>query len=125
MTQNKALIQRLQEAMEGSRELDCAIARAFDWTYNRDVEYCWRPPSESALKVSFQSIPAFSTSIDAAMTLVPEGFWLHLSSFTSDIPERGSVHLYGNRGLGDDYPADAATPALALCIAALSAKEDV
>lgn len=56
----------------------------------------------------------YTASLDAAMTLVPEGY-----EATIDISmARSTVHLFGGDPLAS---ATAATPALALCAAALRA----
>ena len=64
----------------------------------------------------------FSASIDAALTLIDPTWFFHLSRFSPEIDGRGQAHVYPNRGLGDDFEAEAATPALALCAAALKAR---
>jgi hypothetical protein len=60
----------------------------------------------------------FTASLDAAMTLVPEGFdWIigHTNSGLTIHAEVG--------GRGGEYQRFAATPALALCAAALRARD--
>lgn len=70
--------------------------------------------------------PAYTASLDAALTLVPEGMvW---TVFTCDPPETdalfgalvGQRPSYGPLSM-NRYRGSAATPALALCIAALRA----
>ena len=86
------LIARLEAAKEGSRELDIAIFRAI--TDKPRI----RPP--------------FSTSLDAALTLVPERCpWA--------VESAGVVELGTVNGPVEGF---AATPALALCIACLRAR---
>ena len=58
MTSKNELIKRLEAATEGSRELDKEIAEAFGW-----VHECMNSDTH----------PHLTTSIDAALTLVPEG----------------------------------------------------
>lgn len=58
-------------------------------------------------------LPPFTRSLDAALTLVPEGCGISLVRFTGQ--ERSSVMVGGSIGY-------AATPALALCVAALRAR---
>lgn len=88
------LIARLEAATGPDRELDAEIADAVEFDPT-----CLHSP-------------AYTASIDAAMTLVP--------------PDTG---IWGVAKLGDQYTAHAgnpdhegATPALALCIAALRAR---
>lgn len=63
--------------------------------------------------------PAFTQSVDAAMSLVPEGWaWTLYSDASCEIgyePERGGL-------MNPEFQSDAATPALALCAAALRAR---
>jgi len=109
------LIQRLQESSEGSRELDSAISEIVRG-YPFDTE--------------FRQLygPAYTTSIDSAMTLVPEG-WV----ITDVIQRRPCAYQWewaatlgalinGNwryaKGCSKAAPG---TFAIALCIAALKA----
>lgn len=64
--------------------------------------------------------PPYTASIDSALTLVPEAFeFWHLSSYSDG---RAGVAIYAT-GCGRMWSCeDAATPALALCIAALKAR---
>lgn len=66
--------------------------------------------------------PNYLASLDAAMTLLDPTWFFHVSRFSPESDGRGKAHVYPNRGLGDDYEGDAATPALALCAAALRAR---
>ena len=99
------LIEKLEGATEGSRELDAEIHVAVGGT-----EF---------------TVPYYTTSIDAALTLVPEGrarrtiylpcgFW----------PYRVWVYRDAHRPLEQDSgaPVLGRTEALALCIAALRAR---
>jgi hypothetical protein len=123
-----ALIQRLQDASEGSRELDFAIFAALGTHVlekrNRDQKAWWYPSTGDGLRISnepwgyyYGSIPRFSTSIDAALTLVPEG--LGLAIFRAKVGGASRVEL--ENITGHEFFAEAATPALSLCIAALKA----
>ena len=90
-----ALVAELEKATEGSREFDAAI-------YIK-------------LQAPLGLIPHYTTSLDAALTLVPEGMaWTILS---------GALHAacVGDASTGNPV-TKAATPALALCIAALKAR---
>jgi hypothetical protein len=101
----KDLIQKLQDAREGTRELDAEIADLIwfrKWGKKRPKDIAAEP---------------VSTSIDAAMTLVPER-WMRFD-VDATAPDLGiDWVLHGpakmlSKGVGS-------TPALALCIAALS-----
>ena len=100
--------------LPGSRELDEAIALAVGWT-PLNGKYCgewWVDPRDGALKL----LPPFTTSIDAAVTLVPEGFrWSVVKcrrDATASVGPEGSVPARGS----------ARTAPLAICIAALRAR---
>ncbi len=90
------LIAELEAATEGSRALD--------------VKIC-----ESVAGLSFGK--KFTTNLTDALTLVPEGlcWWVEFG------PKAGGIAEVGT----DNGPTDgfAATPALALCIAALRARQ--
>ena len=95
-----ALISKLEAASEGSRELDGAV---FHVTYP-SVEYSdrleiWTYKGEHVL------LPHYTTSIDAALTLVPDGWtpWDLIARYCTP----------------SEFDA---APALAICIAALRAR---
>lgn len=101
----KELIERIEGAEEGSRELDYAIAQSVGLIQSKDGA------------VHFgQWWPYYTASLDAAMTLVPEGCKWQVST-----EEPGPWAWVGEPG--SDIPAImAATPALALAAAALKAR---
>lgn len=115
----RELIERLGRATEPDRIIDLDIARAIG------VEL--GPESEC-----FEPYPCYTSSIDAAMTLVPEGWFLHAAfENTKAIIYRGDQHdfidwnaalqhRYGGR---IRYAGSKANLALALCIAALKARD--
>ena len=101
-----ALIAALEAATVGSRELDERIALHVGWAVQPDGQ-------------AQAGIPAYSTSLDAALTLVPDGrtwrinsppLWLENGLFRANV-----INVSG-------HECDAATPALALCCAALRSK---
>lgn len=79
------LIKLLEGATEGSRDLDARIGYAVDLIAEGDlswrttVDRCgWEDAmrrSESHQNVWSSYLPHYSTSVDAALTLVPEGDW--------------------------------------------------
>lgn len=119
------IIKRLEAATEGSRELDARIGAVVS-----DYERTRQPTSSESVEPghfwegkapeSLQHAPHYTTSIDAALTLVPEGYrwrlWYHHTGYCgADIfPDKGGI-------LSKVH--DAPTAALALCIAALKARE--
>jgi len=144
------LIQRLQDATEGSRELDARIAYALGWRFNgfewneqhRDQPTLsneqfaeweimaggWKNPTQSEWPHpgdNKQEPPAFSSSIDAAMTLVPKGAGgeqlLTKITIAPLAMRRPPVNCEIIDTLtGRSWNGDAASPALALCIAELT-----
>ena len=118
------LIEKLEQAPEGSRELDVAI---------------WNATCADNPLARVTTLPAghhhYTTSIDAALTLVPEGWMIaSISKFIRRGEKRSGVMLIRTgdaekqlEQLADPWGAlprtEASTPALALCIAALKARE--
>lgn len=102
--------------------LEGHVARAVGWTHEaRGRERCkwWRHPSlpEYARR---DEPPQFLRSIDAALTLVPEGFeWSRHRGANGKM----TMQVDGPGQLG--HQAQGATPALALCIAALRARKAI
>lgn len=119
----KELIAKLEQATEGSRELDYAIRAALD------------PHGRYLTKWEEQAAAArFTASLDAALTLVPEGWSgrIYLSGTAAlwrGAPDLGAVCRSLARNETPREPelkitgsADSGSPALALCIAALKAR---
>ena len=108
-----SLISRLEAAEGPDRELDEDIGRAIGWAYQ--TYNSWRPPTPPHFHCP---LPEFTASLDAAVGLVQEGCnWCVGASPTA-------AYCYYE----DDENAlmswqHGATPALALCIAALKARE--
>lgn len=122
------LIARLEKATGPHRELDLRIARAHGW---RDCGAAWARPGETHSSV--WAPPAFTASIEAALTLVPEGWEYHISN-RAPAPHTGRAYVHNGEmqfiGGGmvrnpkyRGYETTASIPALALCIAALRARE--
>lgn len=80
-----SLIDRIEAATEGSRELDGDIALLVGWepTHDRQSTLKWSDTYPSCRerwigdRAPFNNwrVPHYSTSIDAALTLLPEGWW--------------------------------------------------
>ena len=97
------LIEKLERAEGPSRELDWAIS---------DVLFGQRLDA---------SIPPYTASIDAALMLVPEGvLW---SAEAWDTNRVYPAHVRASAWVLGALRSYAATPAIALCITALRAKE--
>jgi hypothetical protein len=117
-----ALAERCEQAAGADRELDVAIARALGWKplYRDDYSKWWPPAAvadarerkRSILHHPTQPLPKFTASLDAAVTLVPEGwFW--------EVRDDGVAWVTRPDG---GMPGTAAAPALALVAAALRAR---
>lgn len=145
------LIERLEKAQEGSRELDAAIrfVVAGDMTRCNYEERCWcenagKPDHDNENgcgkwlglydeRTSYPRnweedvrLPHYTTSLDAALSLVPEGMcWWIESEDDGPMGTRRPSAVVAKRGSNPFASTTifAATPALALTIAALKAKE--
>lgn len=131
----KSLIAKLEAATEGSRELDVEIFAEIDGRdLRRDGDVLLarsrKPPHDECVLMrwangvahEWQKTPHYTTSLDAALTLVPEGFDID-QIHKRQQPEMGGRMWYATiRGWSvfrSDYQR---TLPLALCIAALRAR---
>ena len=126
----EALITSLEQAGEGSRELDARVAGVFSHDVESDDgDFWWGPFDQQA-----ERVPDFTTSLDAALALasrvlpgwsyglfgeVGDGATASLTQPDVDIGG-GVIASPGLMGL-DEFEGEAATPALALCLAVLRA----
>jgi len=102
------LIERLEKAEGPSRELDEAIAKAV------------LPVSK--YYAAGVRIPAYTSSIDEALTLVPKGMpWMVRRSQPWDA-HHPYCAAYVQRAENHECAATAAAPAISICIAALRAR---
>lgn len=109
------LIARLEAAEGPDRELDAEIENLLAGGSDRDLEYIVSNGVEDTT-----APPRYTASIDAALTLVPEGWTWGIMHCAGAPPE---VCFYrAVCGVYSSIVAVAATPALALCIAALKAR---
>lgn len=135
------VISRLGAAKEGNADLDEAVALAIGWTIRGTIPPCphdmWHEPG-MALCVEHDGPPSFTTSLDAAITLVPKGARIRELGQWWDIDRPGGwfcnimrwerdeqLHLieraytFGFAESDTQMPQTAPTAALAVCIAAL------
>jgi len=125
-----ALADRVEQAEGPSRELDAAVVAALNLRsfVRQDRHYIslargeiwlstWRI-GKACVDTFEGEVPAFTESIDAAAMLVPEGFAFGCGCGT----EEPNVEGWGWCGPDEGPYAFAATPALALCCAALRAR---
>jgi len=115
------LIKRLQALTAPCREVQADIHCLVDgwerrWNEKLEITLFWK----GGRWISYGSIPPYLSSIDSAMTLVPEGWdWQLQSSDTGDFL---SCFWSDKLGINDIYERGV-TPAIALCIAALKATQ--
>ena len=133
------LIERLEAATEGSRELDCRVWHAAAGkgqplkeigppTYKKTRFFCNPNPKVEWIGYDLLRIAEpYTTSLDAALSIVPEG-WAFAKlglawamGWDTEPPNMLVCELggpvEGEHGIGH-------TPALALCIAALKARKE-
>jgi hypothetical protein len=144
MSKFAELIERLEKAPGPDRELDRAIADLvfnLEWKpYGPRARKCWgyRRGTDDVVFYGEDSIPTFTASIDAALTLVPPTYTtsvhsdedetlptgITLQSFAPDQHEAEVIYFptwnVEPPPLGVGY---AGSLAIALCIAALKARE--
>lgn len=120
------LIERLETATGPDRGLDAEIAVASGWARNHDgVAYRLHPYIvgafiDDANAGCMHTCPRFSASIDAALTLVPEGWDWGIGAMAG----KGFALLAKPNSTKPGVTVtNIATPALAICIAALKARE--
>lgn len=113
----KDLIEKLEAATEGSRELDAEIAIASGTAPVGAFRPCASLDNGTfgTGAYSLWSAPHYTSSLDAALTLVLKGFGWNVND------DCGDVAVFGETG---EFRGDGRTPALALCIAALKARRD-
>ena len=131
------LADRVEAVGAGSRELDAEIQRTLG---DGSSDHWFK--DHNGKHVSDDTAPAYSTSIDAALTLVPDGWAVEALSIWPSPPEkadnvsrsRSSVRLvgmsmerwgkrmiWGHSGKDGRVEGEGETPALALTAAALRA----
>jgi len=126
------LIARLKAAPEGSRELDGRIAVVINYRFEdvhgrkfKDIIADFGYRNMRTTDWDSWHVPHYTTSLDVALTLVPEGFRWSIDH-DEEIPREpgkptyADVSQYGHSN-NPVYKGWAATAPLALCIAALLA----
>lgn len=105
------LITRLESADGPDRELDADIHESIGNIVDRGCPITWHYEDET---------PRYTASIDAALTLVPEGWHMSVNTTVGALLQ-GSAAVRDRDG-GPSFASAAATPALALAAAALKAR---
>ncbi len=107
-----SLIAELEAAPEGSRKLELGIAIAINW-HEKGISLREHRAKYPAGNQTFWHFPNWTRSLDAALTLVPERCrW--------DIQQDRTAAFASVDG---DTTGRMGTPALALCVAALRARQ--
>lgn len=125
------LIARVESAAGHDRELDRAIARLLLPAGAEDVAksahgWSYRVFGPNGWDDEWLETRPYTDSLDAALTLVPKGKWW-IAGYGKRCPKEplGGAAIYYSTGLATGTlvaEAEAATPALALCAAALRAR---
>jgi hypothetical protein len=123
-----ALLARLAAATEGSRELDAEIAgilgRVVVWHLGLHAAG-WDAPKVPMQLTSWggERVPCYTSSIDAALTLVPDGYSPNINGPVLHRPLWGcDLRWLQSNSFADGLYASAPTPALAVAIAAFRAR---
>lgn len=125
------IITALENAEGGSRELDAEIRKHLGWT-TIGSGFSETHVDQNGKHHDWSKLPAFTTSVDAAFALVPEGW--HLSSHTGKTSNHHCVILQSFIAEGDDFGVTIGDEPdvtgamnkplpLAICLAALKARE--
>lgn len=128
----KQLIADLEAAPEGSRELDIKIWVAVNGkgqpmktvgppSYNPPRFFCNPSPDIDWIGYDLLIIAPNYTSLDAALTLVPEGCGWHVDDEGVAVVFVRENDLVGHPIIGQCN--EASTPPLGICIAALKARQ--
>lgn len=125
------LIERLERSAGPDRELANDVLFACGWTAHETSigpsrHVVWESPDGHGFEDGDQPDP--TASIDAALTLVPEGcrWTVFHPAYDQGIYQDGKagadIHSPRSSGGGPRWKGFGATPAIALCIAALKAR---
>lgn len=136
------LIEKLEKAESGDRFLDAAIAVATFETISADEDLIYAKavvPSDkctpgtfwrvSRSGMSLRTSERYTSSVDSALSLVPEG-WAYQILHTSSLPyvsgKTHSAHIKAMSEYGwhdtPNWTGDAYSAPLAICLAALKAR---
>ena len=122
------LIERLEKATGSDRELDNFIVAAIGWKRIQTgsaawPHFVWRTPDGAQFPDDGTRVPNYTGSIDAASTLVPNGLTWNAGITDEHFggPIVATAQVLTREFTPKGWRSRGATPAIALCIAALSA----
>lgn len=127
------LSDRCEAATEPDRELDQQLAKVAGWVeiqHNHpSVQSCVEPNGIRHPHGLVSWAPHYTSSVDAAMLLIPEGF-CSICAFNPNLPRHKSRCDISNGPMDGQSRiwyegASSATPALAMCAAALRARGSI
>ena len=132
MSNLSELIERVEKARGQSRELDalieCEVRRlqAYAVGLSDETRAHWNPIGSKGEVIDNQGLcryqsPAYTSSIDTALTLLPEGFAAAVGTMAFKNCDKKPWATYWTPQ-GVPHSVEAATPALAVVIAALKAR---
>ncbi len=117
------LIERLEKAPHGSKSLDIDICAAVgDYSKEEFQIWCGRTGSRNIYEFLNKRLSArYTSSIDAAMTLVPEAFkWK--AGYGKRVPHVAELRDYRDKPILGTFIGECdSNRAIALCIAAMKA----
>jgi len=108
-----SIIERLEKAEGGDREIDIALGIMFP-------KPTWATDGSWFDKDDFTRYPAYTSSVDAAIALAAKA--LPSCNWSIDKRDEGDPEAWYTVSLGEIL-VDAKTPSIALCLAILKAKQ--
>lgn len=122
MSEIAELIERLEKATGPDGSLDLDIRFYLDGVRSVGGYWAENIATGERVRVDYTS-PNYTASIDAALTLVPEGHYWHAAhGKTRDDEPLGGASIIESGTLATISEGEAPTAAIALCIAALRAR---
>ena len=127
----EALLARVLEGTGPDREIDGQLALLKGYTYEKrkgEKFPWWRRPDGFRISIwgDQNKPPPYTASLDAALTLLPEGYWWQIANGNRrhyDLKAGAELFFAGGPNRGDmAFSADAATPARALIAACIKAR---
>lgn len=131
MTDSETIAEKLQSSTEGNRDLDLEVLnalganRSWYWLDQRAETITCNRYGPDAIGNPVCGLERFTTSVDDALSLVPDGFdWLLANGITHKCEPPYGVQILRADGTGKNVIAEAESSSapIAICIAALRAR---